>query len=99
MAQNVIWVFDTSSIIEIRRSVENAQKPVVFRSMSSLVVAKRLVFPIQVVKELEGTGEIRRYEAARCAISMGKITRGNGENTVAFVRTGQGCSLNGSGRT
>jgi hypothetical protein len=53
MAQDVIWVFDTSSIIEIRRSIENARKQAVFRAMSSLVSSGRLVFPIQVVKELE----------------------------------------------
>ncbi|MGA9390877.1 MAG: DUF4411 family protein [Candidatus Sulfotelmatobacter sp.] len=53
MAQHVIWVFDTSSIIEIRRSIENTRKQGVFNSMSTLVVAGRLVFPIEVVKELE----------------------------------------------
>ncbi|MHB8216207.1 MAG: DUF4411 family protein [Candidatus Sulfotelmatobacter sp.] len=53
MAQHVIWVFDTSSIIEIRRSVESTRRQAVFGSMSSLVTAGRLVFPIEVVKELE----------------------------------------------
>lgn len=53
MALNVTWVFDTSSIIEIRRSIENVRKQGVFASMSSLVTSGRLVFPIQVVKELE----------------------------------------------
>jgi hypothetical protein len=53
MDQHVIWVFDTSSIIEIRRSIENTRKQSVFNFMSSLVIAGRLVFPIEVVKELE----------------------------------------------
>jgi hypothetical protein len=53
MAQHVIWVLDTSSVIEIRRSIENTKKQAVLNSMSSLVTAGRLVFPIEVVKELE----------------------------------------------
>lgn len=53
MTHDVIWVFDTSSVIEIRRSIENARKQHVFSSMSSLVISGQLVFPMQVVKELE----------------------------------------------
>jgi hypothetical protein len=53
MAHEVIWVIDTSSVIEIRRSVENATRQNVFTAMSALVHAGRLVFPKQVVDELE----------------------------------------------
>ena len=49
----VIWVIDTSSIAQVRRSVENARKPYVFSSMTTLVQAGRLWFPRQVVDELE----------------------------------------------
>jgi|ERR1700674_150385 hypothetical protein len=53
MAHEVIWVIDTSSVIEIRRSVENAKRQNVFTAMSALVLGGRLVFPRQVVDELE----------------------------------------------
>lgn len=52
MAQDIIWVIDTSSIAEIRRSIENAQKKSVFAEMDTLVGRGRLVFPKQVVAEL-----------------------------------------------
>jgi uncharacterized protein DUF4411 len=53
MAHDVIWVIDTSSVIEIRRSVENSKRQNVFTAMSALVLGGRLVFPKQVVDELE----------------------------------------------
>ncbi len=53
MTQNIIWVIDTSSVIEIRRSVENPKKMHVFSRMATLVNGGRLVFPKQVVNELE----------------------------------------------
>ena len=52
MAQQVTWVIDTSSVAEVRRSIENTKKQGVFASMSNLVGAGRLVFPRQVVDEL-----------------------------------------------
>jgi rRNA maturation endonuclease Nob1 len=53
MAQDIIWVIDTSSVIEIRRSVENPKRVHVFSQMGTLVNGGRLVFPKQVVHELE----------------------------------------------
>lgn len=53
MAQDIIWVVDTSSVAEVRRSIENTRKKEVFESMSILVDAGRIVFPKQVVDELE----------------------------------------------
>lgn len=53
MAQDVIWVVDTSSVAEVRRSIENTKKKEVFEGMSGLVNGGRVVFPKQVVGELE----------------------------------------------
>jgi uncharacterized protein DUF4411 len=53
MAGDVIWIVDTSSVAEVRRSIENSKKPEVFAQMSLLVENGRLVFPKQVVGELE----------------------------------------------
>jgi hypothetical protein len=52
MARDVIWVIDTSSIAEIRRSIENSKKAKVFERMGDLVQEGRLTFPKQVVSEL-----------------------------------------------
>ena len=49
----IVWVLDTSSIVQVRRSVENSQKSAVFDQMGALVEDGRLVFPKQVVTELE----------------------------------------------
>ena len=53
MARDVIWVIDTSSVAEIRRSIENSKKENVFARIGTLVQQGRLVFPKQVVDELE----------------------------------------------
>jgi rRNA maturation endonuclease Nob1 len=63
MAQNVIWVIDTSSVIEIRRSVENSKKAHVFSQMGTLVNGGRLVFPKQVVDELERAADTQSPDA------------------------------------
>jgi len=57
MAGDVIWIIDTSSIAEVRRSIENSKKPGVFAQMSSLVDKGRLVFPKEVLRELERTAD------------------------------------------
>jgi hypothetical protein len=49
----VIWIIDTSSIVQVRRAVENTRKPYVFQSMTALVQVGRLCFPKQVVDELK----------------------------------------------
>lgn len=53
MTREVIWVIDTSSVVEVRRSIENLKKGNVFARMGTLVQEGRLVFPKQVVGELE----------------------------------------------
>jgi len=50
---NVIWTLDTSSLAEVRRSIENVKKQRVFTQMGILVQDGRLIFPKQVVDELE----------------------------------------------
>jgi hypothetical protein len=57
MAQDVIWVVDTSSVAEVRQSIENTKKKKVFEGLSSLVNGGRVVFPKQVVGELERTAD------------------------------------------
>jgi hypothetical protein len=52
-ARPVLWVIDTSSIIEIRRSVPTARRSEVFQKLGDLVTAGRIVFAKQVVAELE----------------------------------------------
>jgi Domain of unknown function (DUF4411) len=58
MAQAIIWVIDTSSIIEVRRQ-ENLAKPKVFAGLGALVQAGRLVYPREVVAELERSVDTR----------------------------------------
>ena len=47
-----VWVVDTSSIIEIRRYVPNAQRRQLFSRLSGLASEGRLKFPKQVIEEL-----------------------------------------------
>lgn len=47
-----IWVIDTSSIIEIKRSVPNADRKKLFAKLTELVNNGTLVYPRQVVEEL-----------------------------------------------
>ena len=49
----VVWVIDTSSIIEVRRGVPNADKKATFVGMTKLVNEGRLTYPPEVLKELE----------------------------------------------
>ena len=53
MAANIVWIIDTSSIAQIRRSITNPRKSAVFDQLGQLVSNGRLVFPDQVVEELE----------------------------------------------
>lgn len=48
-----VWVLDTSSIIEIRRSIPNADRRGLFNRLSALVSEGRVKFPKQVVDELQ----------------------------------------------
>ena len=53
MAASIVWIVDTSSIVEVRRAVENTKKPQVFEKLTELVNEGRLMFPRQVLDELE----------------------------------------------
>ena len=53
MASEIVWVIDTSSIAEIRRSVENTRKVEVFSKLTEMVDKGHLLFPRQVLDELE----------------------------------------------
>ena len=53
MAATVVWIIDTSSIAQVRRSIANHRKGSVFDQMGRLVQEGRLAFPAQVVEELE----------------------------------------------
>lgn len=46
------WVFDTSSIIEVRRLIPRAERRAVFDKLTNLVNADALVYPPQVLPEL-----------------------------------------------
>ena len=48
-----VWVIDTSSITEIRRSLPKAHQRTVYASLKKLVSGRHLVFPVEVQKELE----------------------------------------------
>ena len=52
MPADVVWVVDTSSILQIRRQVPVAVRPRTLASLSDLVTARRLRFPSEVLKEL-----------------------------------------------
>lgn len=47
------WVVDTSSIIAVRRLVPRVNQPTVFGKLDTLVTSDSLVYPAQVVDELE----------------------------------------------
>jgi hypothetical protein len=47
------WVVDTSSIIAVRRVVPRGDQPGVFAKLDSLMATDVLVYPVQVVEELE----------------------------------------------
>jgi hypothetical protein len=49
----VVWVTDTSSIIEVRRATTVAVRPKTFAGMTKLVSEGRLVFPAEVLEELK----------------------------------------------
>lgn len=51
-ARELVWVFDTSSVIAVRR-LPNVDKPAVFAGLTNLVIASRLVYPPEVVEELK----------------------------------------------
>ena len=55
----VVWVIDTSSIIEVRRSTQKSQREQIFREMTRLVTEGRLVYPSQVVAELERNAQLK----------------------------------------
>ncbi len=53
----VVWVIDTSSIIEVRRSTQKRHRERIFRKLTRLVTEGRLAYPPQVVAELERSAQ------------------------------------------
>lgn len=52
-SQGEVWVVDTSSIIEVRRAVEKTKRRGVYAKLKALTEQGHLVFPTEVLKELE----------------------------------------------
>jgi hypothetical protein len=50
---NDVWVIDTSSILEVRRSFEGAVQPRIYSDLTRLVEGNSLVYPPEVYDELE----------------------------------------------
>src|SRR5688500_14735389 len=50
---DVVWVIDTSSIVEVRRAVPVVVRKATFTGMTKLVTDGRLTYPPEVLKELE----------------------------------------------
>ncbi len=48
-----VWVIDTSSITEIRRRLPRPDQVTVYANLTKLVSGGHLVFPVEVLKELE----------------------------------------------
>jgi rRNA maturation endonuclease Nob1 len=55
-ARLIVWVFDTSSIIAVRR-LQNIDKVAIFAGLTTLVDNGRLVYPMEVVEELKRTAD------------------------------------------
>jgi hypothetical protein len=55
----VVWVIDTSSIIEVRRAVTVAARKKAFSGLTQLVDDKRLVYPPEVLDELERNTDLK----------------------------------------
>ncbi len=51
-----VWVIDTSSITEVRRSFPKPEQRLVYARLKGLVTGGHLVFPVEVLKELERAG-------------------------------------------
>ena len=79
----VVWVIDTSSIIEVRRSTQKRHREQIFRKMTELVTEGRLAYPPQVVAELERSAEPKSPDPQFVWAK---------QNTSTAHRTG-GCSL------
>jgi hypothetical protein len=55
----VVWVIDTSSIIEVRRAVAVAVRKKIFAGLTQLVIDQRLVYPPEVLDELERNTDLK----------------------------------------
>lgn len=54
----IFWVIDTSSIIAVRRLIPRTDQPAVFRRLDALVTSDSLVYPAQVIDELERYSDV-----------------------------------------
>src|ERR1041385_5944855 len=62
-----IWVVDTSSLIQIKSMVPNAERDALFDALGRLVDEARLVFPKEVLGELRRDEEDNRRPDRPCA--------------------------------
>jgi hypothetical protein len=66
-----VWVVETSSIIWIKSSIPRGARAGVFEALTRLASAGRLVFPNQVLKELQrDTGNLPPDAACQWAVSV-----------------------------
>jgi hypothetical protein len=56
---NVVWVIDTSSIVEVRRAVTIVVRKKTFAGLTQLVNDQRLVYPPEVLDELERNTDLK----------------------------------------
>jgi len=71
-----VWVFDSSSIIEVRAAVSRADEKSVFNALRGLTVASHLCWPPEVTQEVEYA--VNPDSAVRWI----KANRGSGERTA-----------------
>lgn len=57
-----VWVIDTSSVIEVRQKVLRGRQPFVYKKLTEMVDSDTLVFPVQVLQELERNAGNKRKE-------------------------------------
>ena len=91
---HVVWVIDTSSIIEVKRSTRKSQREQIFREMTRLVTEGRLVYPPEVVAELERYAQPKSPDRQFAWAKQNASTaHGNGSCSLDDVREVLGYGL------
>lgn len=67
---SVIWVIDTSSLIDIKSSVPRPDRDRLYEKLTSLVKEGRLFFPRQVVEELKRDSADKRSPDRPCVWAL-----------------------------
>ena len=82
----VVWVIDTCSIIEVRRSLRS-QRQKIFKEMARLVTEGRLAYPSQVVAELERYAQSKSPDPQfTWAKQNASVARNNGDCSLDEVK-------------